>query len=199
MFTTTPTMTHTPPKHRSSETRPSKLELAVLKLQNSEDGALEEFIRVTEAACQRLAFSHLKDPDLCKDALQETYLTVYQKIGQLREPKAAKTWLFRILTNTCRSIYRKRSSEIQVDGQDHKLEQADPALGPSESLSQNEELRRVFEQLPEIDRTAIGLREVASLSYEEMSRVLEIPIGTVRSRLAKARKRFLKAYKGEQQ
>lgn len=190
-------MTETIPKHKP-EMKVSKLELAVLGLQNSKEGALEEFIRVTESACTRLALSHLKDPELCKDALQETYLTVYQKIGQLREPKAAKTWLFRILTNSCRNIHRKRSSEIEVDGHSHQLEQTDPTPDPSETLSRHQEMRRIFEKLPEIDRTALGLREVASLSYQEMSQVLDVPIGTVRSRLAKARKRFLNAYKGEQ-
>lgn len=54
-----------------------------------------------------------------------------------------------------------------------------------------------FSRLPEIDRTALALREVCSLSYEEMSRVLGVPLGTVRSRLAKARDRFIQMYRGE--
>ena len=54
------------------------------------------------------------------------------------------------------------------------------------------------DNLPDQDRQALALREIASLSYEEMARVLSIPIGTVRSRLAKARKRFIKSYRKEQ-
>ena len=73
------------------------------------------FIEKTERACYRLALSVLKDPDLSKDALQDSYLVVYQKIGQLREVGAFKTWLYRIVTRSCHDILRKRKREIETD------------------------------------------------------------------------------------
>ena len=99
---------------------------------------------------------------------------------------------------------RKRGREVETDlsERDDLLEQATGPSGasePSSDLSSKEMLRATFRSLPAIDREAIALREVCCLSYEEMARTLSIPIGTVRSRLAKARKRFLKAYRKEQQ
>jgi RNA polymerase sigma-70 factor (ECF subfamily) len=65
-------------------------------------------------------------------------------------------------------------------------------------VGRQETIRATFAQLPEIDRTTLALREVCSMSYEEMAEVLQVPLGTVRSRLAKARQRFIEKFKGVQ-
>jgi RNA polymerase sigma-70 factor (ECF subfamily) len=172
-------------------------------LKDGKEGALEAFIGKTERACYRLALSILKDPDLTRDALQESYFVVYRKIGQLNDLSAIKSWLFRIVTRSCHDILRKRKREVETD-----LEQREDLMAPGDSdgtprdpsraVDQKELIRSTFEDLREIDRQTLALREVCSLSYEEMSRVLSVPIGTVRSRLAKARKRFIQAYRKEQ-
>ena len=181
----------------------SSLDELVLSLQKREEGALEAIIQRTERACYHLALSILKDPDLSKDALQDSYFVVFQRIGQLRETGAFKAWLFRIVSHTCNDILRKRGREVQTD-----LSEREDLLGeganeqapsdPSSSVTDRTLIKATFEELPEIDRQALALREICSLSYEEMSRVLSIPIGTVRSRLAKARKRFITAYRKDQ-
>jgi RNA polymerase sigma-70 factor (ECF subfamily) len=178
------------------------LEKIVIRLQNGEESALDELIARTEKACFRLALSILKDPELSRDALQEAYLILYQRVEQLRNPSAIKTWLFRTLTRCCRQIAIKRGREIESDMEIH--EQANQstvgiqgAPDPATQVARQEKIRSTFDQLPEIDRTTLALREIAHLSYEEMARALSVPIGTVRSRLAKARKRFIATYKGE--
>lgn len=100
------------------------LEELVEHLKADREGALEALIGHTEKACFRLAFSLLKDEDLARDALQDSYLVVYQKIGQLREASAFKTWLFRIVTHCCRDIQRKRSreTESQMEDEPHAAE-----------------------------------------------------------------------------
>ena len=173
------------------------LEALAASLQRREEGALEALIARTEKACYRLAFSVLGDAELSRDALQEAYFLVYQRIGQLREPAAIKSWLFRIVNHCCHDIGRRRGKEQQTDFEEREdLQALEGQSDLAEEVSQQHKIRATFAQLPEIDRTAIALREVASLSYEEMSRVLNIPLGTVRSRLAKARKRFIDIYKG---
>ncbi len=176
-----------PPPAKSAD---SLSELAV-RLQAGEEGALEALIARTQAACSRLAFSILRDPELSRDALQEAYFVVYQRIGQLRDPAAVKSWLFRIVTHCCHDLQRRRSKEVLA-------EPAQVAKGPdlAEAVGRQDKIRSTFARLPEIDRTALALREVCSMSYEEMSQVLGIPLGTVRSRLAKARQRFIDSYKG---
>ncbi|MBN9419905.1 MAG: RNA polymerase sigma factor [Candidatus Eremiobacteraeota bacterium] len=163
------------------------------RLQAREEGALEILIERTQSACSRLAVSILKDPELSRDALQEAYFVVYQRIGQLRDPLAIKSWLFRIVTHCCHDILRRRGKEIQVE-----VEVAAAAPDLAEGVGRQETIRATFAQLPEIDRTTLALREVCSMSYEEMAAVLQVPLGTVRSRLAKARQRFIDKFKGVQ-
>jgi RNA polymerase sigma-70 factor (ECF subfamily) len=184
------TMVQPPPAQES-------LESLVVKLQAREEGALEALISRTEGACYRLAHSVLRDPDLARDALQEAYFLVYQRIGQLREPSAVKSWLFRIVNHCCHDIHRRRAHETQTDFEERQDLQALEQGGDlAEEVTRQQKIRATFASLPEIDRTTIALREVCSMSYEEMARVLDIPLGTVRSRLAKARKRFIETYKG---
>ncbi|MBS2039518.1 RNA polymerase sigma factor [bacterium] len=161
------------------------------RLQAGQEGALEALIERTQSACLRLAVSILRDPDLSRDALQEAYFVVYQRIGQLRDPQSIKSWLFRIVTHCCHDILRRRGKEVQAE-----VELAEAAPDLADGVGRQDRIRATFARLPEIDRTALALREVANLSYEEMAQVLQVPLGTVRSRLAKARQRFIDAYKG---
>lgn len=163
------------------------------RLQAREAGALEKLIERTQGACSRLAVSILKDPELSRDALQDAYFVVFQRIGQLRDCNAIKSWLFRIVTHCCHDILRRRGQEFQAE-----IEVAEVVPDLAEGVGRQETIRATFAQLPEIDRTTLALREVASLSYEEMAEVLQVPLGTVRSRLAKARQRFIDKFKGVQ-
>lgn len=173
------------------------LEALAIALQERREGALEAVIQRTQSACYRLALSLTKDPDLSLDALQEAYFVVYLRIGQLREPKAFKTWLFRIVSNCCKDILRARGREEETDFEQHpELQNLNPHSDPSDKVNRQLKIRATFEGLPEIDRTALALREVCAMSYEEMSRVLGVPLGTVRSRLAKARQRFIQLFQG---
>ena len=190
-------MTQVQSKAGSKSASTESLEDLVLRLQARDETALEPFIARTEKACYRLALSILKDPDLCRDALQDSYLVVYQRIGQLREVGAVKSWLFRIVTHRCHDIYRGRRNETQTDLEARDdLQSIEPQRDLADDVSRQHKIRATFQKLPEIDRTALALREVCSMSYEEMSQVLKVPLGTVRSRLAKARKRFTEIYKG---
>lgn len=176
----------------SAQARDESLEALAVRLQERQEGALEALITRTQSACSRLAMSILQDAELSRDALQEAYFVVYQRIGQLREPAALKSWLFRIVNHCCHDIRRARARQPQSALPPDQQASADV----SQDIHHQQDIRATFEQLPDIDRTALALREVCSMSYEEMSQVLNIPLGTVRSRLAKARKRFIDAYQG---
>jgi RNA polymerase sigma-70 factor (ECF subfamily) len=186
----------------SSPVRNSLADL-VQALQNNHQDALEPLIKRTEKACYHLALSIVKDPELARDAVQESYFVVFLKIGQLREPEAFKSWLFRIVDRASHDILRKRKSEVQIDLQEREdllsCETQTIQTDPQKEVSKRDLLRTIFSALPALDREAIALRELCNLSYLEMAQTLSIPIGTVRSRLAKARKRFLQAYRKEQQ
>lgn len=193
-------MTTMSPLRKTRENVPEpKLLAIVLELQRSGDeSALRALIERTQKACLSLAYAQLKDRDLAQDAVQEAYLVVYRKIGQLREPAAFKGWLYKIVSRACNEIRRKRKGEFEtdLDTREDLHQETSPSDQPENVLYRNS-LKETFADLPDIDRETLALREVCSLSYDEMSRVLAVPIGTVKSRLAKARKRFINLYNKE--
>ena len=148
----------------------------------AQKGSKDAFMRLiknSELSMYRVAKSFLKsDPD-CADAIQETVLKAYKTIASLREPRYFKTWLIRILINECKQILKFKNRVI-----------------PIEDLIVQSQQRDVFEQaevLEAVDSLEDELRTIAVLYYfedlplQEVARVLEIPEGTVKSRLSRAR------------
>jgi RNA polymerase sigma-70 factor (ECF subfamily) len=131
------------------------------------------------------------------DVTQEAFIKAYRALPNFRGESAFYTWLYRIAVNTAKNHLAVQSrrpsgnnydvSEIeQIEGADALKEQATP-----ESLLLRDELQatvlKAIEDLPEDLKTAIMLREIEGLSYEEIASVMECPIGTVRSRIFRAR------------
>lgn len=159
---------------------------AVKRLQSGEPEALPDLIRESQEMGYHLAISFLKDPHRAQDVLQEAYLIVHQKIHQLRDPSAFRTWFFRIVSNLC----RKQLKSERATSLDSMVEQGFEPY--QESMQDRVETRlclaRAMKKLKPHHRQALILREVEQLSYEEMAERLEVPLGTVRSRIANARR-----------
>jgi len=165
--------------------QPDNLSQLVLRLQQKDNSALEAFITATQAMAYRLAFSFLHDQDLCQDVLQEVYLTVYQKIDQLRDPSALRSWFCQIVVNQCRQQLRRRAN-TSLDELDEL-----PSLEPmAERVDQKVDVHSALGQLNPQDQAILTLREVLDLSYQDIANSLQVPLGTVRSRLANARARL---------
>ncbi len=172
--------------------RVNKLEGLIERLQSGDDSALEPFIEATRDFAYRLAYSFLRDRHLSEDVLQESYLVVYRKISGLRREQAFRTWFARIISNRCRRLLREKPSE--------PLEAAPPPVSadPADQISDRIRVERVMASLNEQDRIILNLREWMQLTYEEIAELLDLPLGTVRSRLSKARFRLLKALTEEE-
>lgn len=130
-----------------------------------------------------------------EDAVQDCYLRALRHFDTFRGP-AIKPWLFAILRNICRASYARRASDQLVDPLVGPLDDAaatawqEPAETPeSEALRRHDDetVRRLIEELPPPFREAIVLREINGLSYREIAEVGGTPVGTVMSRLARAR------------
>jgi RNA polymerase sigma-70 factor (ECF subfamily) len=160
----------------------------VRRMQDGDGQALECFIQETQQVAWRLAFSLLRDRHRAEDCLQDVYFTVYRSVHQLRDPYAAQTWLLRIVTHRCRRLLRSRPAASLEELAESGIEPAAP-----ERLGMEQALARLGPQ----DREVLTLREMMQLSYEEIAQGLQIPLGTVRSRLAKARQRFVQALTGK--
>jgi len=137
------------------------------------------------------------DPDDSKDLLQDTYLKAFRFIDSFQQGTNAKAWLFRILKNSFINDYRKKSKEpSKVDYQEvetfYNSEDVDRQITPDlrvEALQDmiGDEISTALNSLDVDFRTVIILCDLEGFKYEEMAKILDIPIGTVRSRLHRAR------------
>lgn len=137
------------------------------------------------------------DEDDAKDLLQDTYLKAFRFIDSFQQGTNAKAWLFRILKNSFINDYRKRSKEpSKVDYQEvesfYNSEDVDRQITPDlrvEALQDmiGDEISNALNALDVDFRTVIILCDLEGFKYDEMARILDIPIGTVRSRLHRAR------------
>jgi RNA polymerase sigma-70 factor, ECF subfamily len=133
----------------------------------------------------KLAFTKLQDRGRAEDALQDAFEIVFSKLSQLRNPAAFRAWFCRIVLHCCN---RHTTPELPSPT---LYKASSPAPSPVERLG----LAQMLRLLPAHDRNVLILREVMNLPYEEIAEVLRIPLGTVRSRLFKARKRALELLK----
>jgi RNA polymerase sigma-70 factor (ECF subfamily) len=154
----------------------------------------------------------LRDTADAEDAVQECYLRAIRHFDSFRGP-AIKPWLFAILRNVCRGEFARRSSGLHyidqyVDGETDKDEDAvrplwqEPQVSPeTEVLHQRDAqtIRRLVAELPDQFREAIVLREINDLSYREIADVVGVPVGTVMSRLARARSMLREAWIAEEE
>jgi RNA polymerase sigma-70 factor (ECF subfamily) len=145
----------------------------------------------------QLVNRYVKDPMEAQDVAQEAFIKAYRALGNFRGESAFYTWLYRIAINTAKNYLvsrERRYSDYQIDVQEaEQIENAPQlkALENPENLLLNDEIVKVIKQaiekLPEEMRIAITLREFEGMSYEEIAQAMDCPVGTVRSRIFRAR------------
>lgn len=155
-------------------------------------------IRKHERRAYQYAFRLTSNADEAADIVGDAFVRVYNALQNFRGQSAFTTWLYRILTN-CYLDMRKREKNKQhvsldapttVAGMEHERQVEDPAASPETAVEKSERERAVQEavaQLPEYQRAMLTMYHVENLSYEEISEALDLPIGTVKSRLNRAR------------
>lgn len=129
-----------------------------------------------------------------RDVAQETFVHAYQKLHTFRGESAFYSWLFRIALNSSTSYRRAQKKHASIDRRRDETGAEPPDLSlessPSFSMEQNEQhelVRRVIGQLPEEFRVPLVLKEFEGLRYDEIAEICECPVGTVRSRIFRAR------------
>ncbi|MCK4494398.1 MAG: RNA polymerase sigma factor RpoE [Methylococcales bacterium] len=145
----------------------------------------------------QLVNRYIKDPSEAQDVAQETFIKAYKALPRFRGDSAFYTWLYRIAINTAKNYLLSRSrrySDYQVDIQEaEQLENCAQLQGmdtPEHLLMTDDivhSIERVIESLPEEMRTAISLREFEGMNYEEIAQTMKCPVGTIRSRIFRAR------------
>lgn len=150
------------------------------------------------AALHNFALRLCRDPDDAADLVQETMLKAFRFFDKFERGTNCKAWLFRILKNSYINRYRKTSKEPDTVGydvvEDFYETIRDPniaASAPEEEVFANamdDEVAKAIEELPEEFRTVVILCDIEHFTYEEIAEFVDCPIGTVRSRLHRARK-----------
>jgi RNA polymerase sigma-70 factor (ECF subfamily) len=145
----------------------------------------------------KLVGRFVNDPAEAEDVAQEAFLKAYRALASFRGDSAFYTWLYRIAINTAKNALvsqRRRPVDFDLDLQDPeqydrqaKLKEADTPEGVLLTDEIRAVVEQAMEQLPEDLRTAIVLRELEGLSYEEIAEAMDCPVGTVRSRIFRAR------------
>lgn len=170
--------------------------------QRPNQSAFSELLRRHQSHVEKVLYHLAPDWSDRADLTQEVWIRVYRNIKRLNEPEKFRGWLSRIATNLFYDELRKRKRNAQPLSLDAKLtlddgemdwEIAADAPGPDEALSTQEfydQLREAIADLPEVFRTTIVLREIQGLSYEEIAEITGVSLGTVKSRIARARLRL---------
>jgi RNA polymerase sigma-70 factor (ECF subfamily) len=167
---------------------PSEEEL-IAQAQAGDRAAYGELIRRHRKGVVNVVYRMCGDAALAEDAAQETFIRAWEKLGGYKPRSAFRNWLYRIATNQAIDQLRRDRPTVDVE----KVPLRDPARGPERSLELNERaeiVRQAVLALPPAGRSALILREYEGLSYQEIADTLEIPIGTVMSRLSYARRRL---------
>jgi RNA polymerase sigma-70 factor (ECF subfamily) len=145
-------------------------------------------IEASREALYRLAYAWCHDAALADDLVQETLLRALDRSHQLREPERLKSWLCAILANRLRDHYRRLRGHEDVDDlQEAVLVDEKTPEATRESMQLAERVRAEVARLPLGQRQVLTLVDLEECSYAEVAEILQVPIGTVMSRLCRAR------------
>jgi RNA polymerase sigma-70 factor (ECF subfamily) len=169
----------------------------VKRVQRGDKGAFDLLVLKYQHKIVNLVMRYVRDPELALDITQEAFIKAYRALPRFRGDSAFYTWMYRIAVNTAKNhlaAQRRRPMSVELDLQDPeqydlhaKLKETDTPEAITLSNELKDTVERAIAALPEDLRTAIVLRELEGMSYEEIAQTMECPVGTVRSRIFRAR------------
>ena len=169
----------------------------VTRVQQGDKAAFDLLVLKYQHRIVKLVSRYLREPADALDVTQEAFLKAYRALPKFRGDSAFYTWLYRIAINTAKNhlvSLSRRPTEVDLEnenGEQIELEELQKTIETPERLLLTNEIKdTVFdtiERLPDDLRTAITLREVEGMTYEEIAAAMDCPIGTVRSRIFRAR------------
>lgn len=177
--------------------------ILVARVRNGDKQAFNLLVAKYQYRIRSLVSRLVADPLEQEDIVQDAFIKAYRAIGRFRGDSAFYTWLYRIAVNTAKHhlVSAMRRPPMQdIDAGDMALVRTPPRLvedNTPETIRQNDQLvqtiKRAIDGLPEELRQAITLRELEGLSYEDIAEAMNCPIGTVRSRIFRAREAIQRA------
>lgn len=166
----------------------------VTQAQHGDRQAFAELVYNYREGVINVAYRMCGDPGLAEDIAQDTFIRAWQNLPKYQPKAPFKSWVYRIATNATLDVLRSQKETVDIDN----LPLPSSAKGPETRMEDKERadmVRQAVLALPPASRKVLTLREYEQLSYQEISDVLDIPIGTVMSRLSYARKAIKKSLK----
>lgn len=180
-------------------------QLLVERVQQGDKAAFDLLVGKYQHKIVKLVGRYVRDQDEAQDVAQDAFIKAYRALPGFRGDSAFYTWLYRIAINTAKNQLasnKRRAEDFDLDLQDPdqyeiqgRLRDGDTPEGLVLSEEIRETVNQAIEALPEDLRTAIVLREIEGMSYEEIAGAMECPVGTVRSRIFRAREAIDKRLK----
>ena len=180
---------------------PPEVRALIARCQSGDIGAFEELVERYQRYVFNIVYQHLGDPSEVEDAAQEIFLRIFKSIKRFRGNSSLETWIYRIALNYVRSYWHRRGllGRLFIQPPVHTDEERgfdvtstlaadtrDPAA-TAEHLRLAEAIVQVVKQLPPIYREVLIMREIQELGYEEIAEILGVNLGTVKSRIKRAR------------
>ena len=175
----------------------------IRRCRQGDEAAFEALIRLHEKQVYTLCRRMCRDENDALEAAQDTFLAVWRGIGSFRADAAFSTWLYRLASNACLDLLRREkrhAGAASLDDPDAPLDPPDPSPQPEEAAERAETRRMVREgllSLPEHYRQALILREMEQLSYAEIAQIAQLDVGTVKSRIYRARRKLCEFLAGD--
>jgi len=173
-------------------------QLLLEKAKKGDVAAFEELTEVYQKKIFNLAYRMTGNYDDASDMAQEALIRIFKSIGNFKEQSSFSTWIYRITTNVCLDeLRRKKNKKVfsldeEIHADDGEIQRQIMSDDPQpDEVVEKEELKRIvnnaINNLQDDQKLVITLRDIQGLSYEEISNVLECPVGTVKSRINRAR------------
>ena len=165
----------------------------VRRAQDGDAGAFEQLVLLHQQKIYHLALRLCGNSEDAQEAVQEAFLSAWKHLPSFRGEAGFSTWLYRLTVNACNDLFRRRKTPaglLSLDDEEEVLQLRDPQPLPQEEAERNELRRNVQQALLQLSpphREVLLLRELQQLSYEEISSVLSLDTGTVKSRIHRAR------------
>ena len=163
----------------------------IKRAQAGDEGSFEKLIESNKTKAYNLALSYMKNEYDAQDVVQDSYIKIFRNLKSFKGESSFDTWVYRIVVNTCKDHLRKHKDNVVNLDQAYDLEDKGP--GPEEVMETKltaDLILKAMDFLTLDHREIIILRDIRGLTYEEIAFILDCSVGTVKSRLSRAREKL---------
>lgn len=179
-----------------------KESLLIKKAKEGDEGSFEALILSCKGKAYNIALRYVKNENDALDVLQESFIKIFRNLSKFNEESKFDTWVYRIVVNTCNDFLRKNKNKyndlsLVLDDDEQETDIPDGSPPPESVLLNKEHSEYILDCLDKIPidhKEILILRDIKGFAYEEISEILECSIGTVKSRISRARNNFKEVY-----